>query len=563
MTKEELKTIILKIQNECALEAPTKITYFWNEEEKLVFKLFFDSLYLPKVLDISDHEKIKNLFTTQNVYEFEDDFKILDLDTKEGFILVLPKDQNFKVVNTYKDLKDEEPGENEKEESVLLAGKKLNENFAKSWGMILQEGEEPKPAGEAEEQTAAVKDASDAERKKVAARAQKKNGDSFIIFAVPGFHSVQAWNAAFKAVESSKIDANKFEKINWTPFPVYGDKLDFADFRTSLDIAENAAFQFFNGKVDAKDGSWEGQLKTASSKNTKSVKLLQSDWVKNLQIGLDNIEGVDEGLLKAYNDAVSKGIKGFEALSDKFKNSVIKEYLETLKAAENEGVKKNEWYKYFSEKIKGFADAEKVRDTIKNHGKKNYYSEDWVKYAGMGVCEATYLSGDVAKIDEAWKKRAADEAKEKKKNGKGSAEDSDALSDSFDKGVEQAMKQTIASTGETADAGTVGEGGFGQIKTSMGKGAGTSFKDGSVQKKDNKPEPSGGGGEKSELPTDTIGQLILQALAMVHLNEWLGDAKTLFTTGTLDAATAKNVGEESSDDDEEEVDEFEDEEEEE
>ena len=134
---------MLKIQNECALEEPSKITYFWNENGKVVFKFYFDSLYLPDDLNLSGEkrsERIKNLFTNQNVYEFQDDFNIIELNTEEGWIKVIPTDQNFKVVDSYKDLKKKKE-DDEKEESVFLAGKRLNENVALAEGMILREGD--------------------------------------------------------------------------------------------------------------------------------------------------------------------------------------------------------------------------------------------------------------------------------------------------------------------------------------------------------------------------------------------------------------------------------------
>ena len=142
MTKTELKEIMLKIQNECALEEPSKITYFWNENGKVVFKFYFDSLYLPDDLNLTGEkrsERIKNLFTNQNVYEFQDDFNIIELNTEEGWIKVIPTDQNFKVVDSYKDLKKKKE-DDEKEESVTLAGKRLNESVALAEGMILREG---------------------------------------------------------------------------------------------------------------------------------------------------------------------------------------------------------------------------------------------------------------------------------------------------------------------------------------------------------------------------------------------------------------------------------------
>lgn len=139
MKKSELETIIKKIQNRCYLEDPTKITYYWNKEHKVVFKIFFDSLYLPANLRI-DEDKLQNTFIQQNVYEFEDDFEILGLNLDEGYIKVLPDNQNFKVVNNYREANKPET----KEESVIvhLASRNLKEFFARSKNYILQEADE-------------------------------------------------------------------------------------------------------------------------------------------------------------------------------------------------------------------------------------------------------------------------------------------------------------------------------------------------------------------------------------------------------------------------------------
>lgn len=136
MKKSDLETIIKKIQNRCYLENPTRITYYWNEDHKVVFKIFFESLYLPKDLRI-DKDNIQNTFITQNVYEYEDDFTILELNQDEGYIKVLPDDQNFKIINSYKDANKEENIEESKK--VHLTTKNLKEVFALSRGYILQE----------------------------------------------------------------------------------------------------------------------------------------------------------------------------------------------------------------------------------------------------------------------------------------------------------------------------------------------------------------------------------------------------------------------------------------
>lgn len=147
MTKNELNTLVRKIQNECGLESPTKITYYWNEERKLVFKLFFESLAVPEDLKI-DEENIQNMFTVNDTYLYEDDFLIKDYNTTHGFIEVIPNDQNFKIVNSYKELATEKETNTQEESIVRLAGKRLNEKVAREYGFILQESETPESEGE-------------------------------------------------------------------------------------------------------------------------------------------------------------------------------------------------------------------------------------------------------------------------------------------------------------------------------------------------------------------------------------------------------------------------------
>lgn len=140
MTKSELITIVDKIRNRCSLEAPSKITYYWNKDNKVVFKIFFDSLYLPEPLRV-DEDNIQNNFFVQDIYEYEDDFKILSLNQDEGYIEVLPDNQHFKIVRNYKDINAEE----KKEESSLvhLASKRISETVARSKEYLI-EGEAPK-----------------------------------------------------------------------------------------------------------------------------------------------------------------------------------------------------------------------------------------------------------------------------------------------------------------------------------------------------------------------------------------------------------------------------------
>lgn len=144
MTKTDLETILLKIRNRCGLEEQTKITYYWDEEKRIVFKIFFDSLYLPKELRVGE-DNIQNMFLTQNVYAYKDDFQILELNQDEGFVKILPDDQDFVVIDSYKAAKqsdEESKKDKEKEETVKLAGKRLNEGYALMKGYLLQEGDD-------------------------------------------------------------------------------------------------------------------------------------------------------------------------------------------------------------------------------------------------------------------------------------------------------------------------------------------------------------------------------------------------------------------------------------
>ncbi len=145
MKQSDLKILIKKVQNECALEEPTKITYYWNDDGKLVFKIFFDSLIIPEELMV-DEDNISKCFSEQNVYEFEDDFVIKELNREKGFVEIIPDDQKFKVINSYKDYNEDE--KDVKNESIVhLAGGRISETFAKTKGFILREGGNPPQPG--------------------------------------------------------------------------------------------------------------------------------------------------------------------------------------------------------------------------------------------------------------------------------------------------------------------------------------------------------------------------------------------------------------------------------
>lgn len=139
MNKGELNTIVKKIQNECGLEEPTKITYYIDDNSQVIFKLWFDSLILPKSLrtDKSDLplSNVKNTFVNEKSYLYEDDFKILDFDEEKGWIKILTNDQDFNIVENYKQL-----SRNSFKET--LAGKRLNKSVGNSYKLPLFEAEE-------------------------------------------------------------------------------------------------------------------------------------------------------------------------------------------------------------------------------------------------------------------------------------------------------------------------------------------------------------------------------------------------------------------------------------
>lgn len=135
MKKSELKVIIDKVRNRCGLEEPTKVTYDRNEDGQVIFRFYFDSLYLPPEMQFNE-PKVLNTFVRKDLYEFKDEFQITKLDKKKGFVEVLPDDQHFKVVKSYKDAKEAQKDE----ESVHLHdGNRLNENFIRDLNLILRE----------------------------------------------------------------------------------------------------------------------------------------------------------------------------------------------------------------------------------------------------------------------------------------------------------------------------------------------------------------------------------------------------------------------------------------
>ena len=143
MTKGELAVIVKKVQAECGLEDPTKITYYRDEEGNVVFKLWFDSLILPETLagkkkdEFEWQANVNNTFINNEPYLYDDDFTILEYNEEEGWVKVLPDQQDFEIVESYNKLIDSKD-----EDSVRLQGKKLNEKVAKAYSLTLYEAED-------------------------------------------------------------------------------------------------------------------------------------------------------------------------------------------------------------------------------------------------------------------------------------------------------------------------------------------------------------------------------------------------------------------------------------
>lgn len=143
MTKGELAVIVKKVQAECGLEDPTKITYYRDEEGRVVFKLWFDSLILPETLagkkkgEFEWQANVNNTFINNEPYLYDDDFTILEYNEENGWVKVLPDQQDFEIVESYNKLIDSKD-----EDSVRLQGKKLNEKVAKAYSLTLYEAED-------------------------------------------------------------------------------------------------------------------------------------------------------------------------------------------------------------------------------------------------------------------------------------------------------------------------------------------------------------------------------------------------------------------------------------
>lgn len=390
---------MLKIQNECALEEPSKITYFWNENGKVVFKFYFDSLYLPDDLNLSGEkksERIKNLFTNQNVYEFQDDFNIIELNTEEGWIKVIPTDQNFKVVDSYKDLKKKKE-DDEKEESVVLAGKRLNESVALAEGMILREGDSPnvldQPPQEVSDTTVDAADKALTNNNKNKGTTKKQTtvlkGKSIFICTVgnPFGKSIEVLSNAFKGNEKQ----TQYDTL--IVIPAYGKEFGIAkggDFGFKESVREALRKKIFDQNWGLNIFSLEHKefreiLKQSSENDgddvlfycAKSQKQeIQSILSNDYKINLRNFFDIEEFYKEDQSEEDKKEEKDKEAVANENLIKGLKELPAVLSAAYIEG-KENiainivEAFMADVEKIK-----EKAEKDSKNPKKNNDKSQE-------------------------------------------------------------------------------------------------------------------------------------------------------------------------------------------
>ncbi len=481
MTKGELKTIILKVRNECALEEPTRITYYWDEEGKIVFKLFFDSLYIPQNLRVENDKKIKNLFSVQNVYEFKDDFKIIDFNTEEGFVKVLPKDQNFQIINSYKDL-----GDSEKNESILkLAGKKLKESLAIAKGFPLFESDSEIKAGLDDGPVAAAEEKGEKETKK----------DEPSIKGKVVFCYLPIANALGKSETMSKIDG--FAKN----LKEAGAKTKvFFDFCWGNDFAKWQNFGYVDAQTEALK-AWASlkNLKGAfdciySETARETIARLEdkkeavvigpngtSDYSFSLQKARPLFKGLEDSNFKNSTDlkidfsemdkAIEKDIKTIADLENGPAKKIYTKFIDFVKKGKESGVQN--WDEYFEKNVPDWKEAGEQFKKVSN----NTDIKDGKSPAASFVCCCYARSDQLMKEDEAAKKADNKSTENAVKNM--DTIYSDKLSKELQKAYDQVLGMTIAAHGSTEDA-TKGDSGFGQTADGVGGGAGTKFDKGNV-----------------------------------------------------------------------------------
>lgn len=298
--------------NRCGLENPTKITYDWTEDHQVYFKFFFDSLYLPKDLQINE-PGIQNTFLRKDVYEFKDEFQILEINTKEGYVKVLPDDQHFKVIRNYKDAKEI----HKDEESVYLnASNRLSEAFISNNNLILQEAEEedtsaknPVDAATAEvEGTMSDADAREQndelerqrkadEKKKEKEEAASKPSGNLDVFSYfnPLSNSFDTENVLQQIVDKMQGNADEGKGIDYVIFEEFFGNND--DYPQSKLIAYNLIFKGIESKLRGKNSSNFLGI-TVKNNNANGILEGNADKVKTIN---DYSDGRAQEIIKLAN----------------------------------------------------------------------------------------------------------------------------------------------------------------------------------------------------------------------------------------------------------------------
>lgn len=172
MNKTEMQLILKKIRGECGLGEPEKLTYYRNKDGKVVFKAWFDELITPQELIDTDREasdtkrnKIYSQFHDEDQIEYEDDFAIVDFNLHKGWVKFIPNDQDYKYVESFRDIKQDKLGllEVDKQSITLVKGNLIKESAASSYGFIYEDDSSDAldDANESEEDGTAAQDQAD------------------------------------------------------------------------------------------------------------------------------------------------------------------------------------------------------------------------------------------------------------------------------------------------------------------------------------------------------------------------------------------------------------------
>ena len=298
--------------NRCGLENPTKITYDWTDDHQVYFKFFFDSLYLPKDLQINEPD-IQNTFLRKDVYEFKDEFQILEINKKEGYVKVLPDDQHFKVIRNYKDAKEI----HKDEESVYLnASNRLSEAFISNNDLILQESEEEDTSAKnpVDAAIAGVKgDMPDADtnelndelthqrnadkKKKEKEEAASKPSGNLDVFSYfnPLSSSFDTENVLQQIVDKMQSNVDEGKGIDYVIFEEFFGNND--DYPQSKLIAYNLIFKGIEGKLNSKESS---NFLGVTVKNNNANGILEGNTDK-IKVINDYSDGRAQEIIKLAN----------------------------------------------------------------------------------------------------------------------------------------------------------------------------------------------------------------------------------------------------------------------